>query len=145
MRSIPAAPPASSPAARAVMQGNRSADTRAEVAVRSALHRAGLRFRKNARPGPGLPRADVVFPRARVVAFIDGCYWHRCPDHGTSPSTNRSYWSAKLDANVARDRRNDAALSAAGWRAVRVWEHEDPERAAEKIEVAYRAGLRGGR
>jgi DNA mismatch endonuclease (patch repair protein) len=75
----------------------------------------------------------MAFTRARVAVFVDGCFWHRCPDHGTSPATNSSYWQAKLDRNVARDRANDAALVAAGWRVVRVWEHEPPEGAAERI------------
>ena len=102
------------------MQGNKSAGTRPETAIRSAVHRLGRRFRKHVRPAPEIPcRADLVFPTERVVVFVDGCYWHRCPEHGTSPRTNSDYWSAKLDRNVARDRRNDAALAAAGWAVVR--------------------------
>jgi len=64
---------------------------------------------------------------------VDGCFWHRCPEHGTSPRSNSDYWRAKLDRNVARDQRVDAALSQAGWRSVRVWEHEDPGEAAAHI------------
>jgi DNA mismatch endonuclease (patch repair protein) len=117
------------------MQSNRGVDTRPEVALRSALHRRGLRFRKGMRP-PGTEvrcRPDVIFPPARIAVFVDGCFWHRCPDHGTRPKTNAEYWQAKLDRNVARDRANDDALAAAGWRVVRVWEHEDPVRAAARI------------
>jgi DNA mismatch endonuclease (patch repair protein) len=119
------------------MQGNRGRDTRPEVALRSALHAQGLRFRKHVPPVPGLRcRADVVFPRQRVAVFVDGCFWHRCPDHGVSPKTNSPYWKAKLDRNVARDRRNDAALAAAGWTIVRVWEHEPtPIATARVIDV----------
>jgi DNA mismatch endonuclease (patch repair protein) len=68
-----------------------------------------------------------------VAVFVDGCFWHRCPDHGTRPRTNVGYWRAKLDRNVERDRANDAALAAARWRVVRVWEHEDPAEAAARI------------
>jgi len=75
----------------------------------------------------------VVFPRQRVAVFVDGCFWHRCPEHGTSPRANNDYWTAKLDRNVARDRRNNEALVAAGWTVLRVWEHEDPVDAASRI------------
>ena len=117
------------------MQGNRGSDTRPEVTLRSALHRRGLRFRKGViPPGSGVRcRGDVVFPAARLVVFVDGCFWHRCPDHGTRPRTNAGYWQAKLDRNVARDRANDEALTKAGWRVVRIWEHEDPATAAGRI------------
>ena len=116
------------------MQGNRSAETLPEVALRSALHRTGLRFRKNARPHPGIRcRADIVFPTERIAVFVDGCFWHRCPEHGTDPRTNSRYWRAKLDRNVARDRRNDADLGAAGWIVLRVWEHEPVLEAVARI------------
>lgn len=131
---VPTPPAASSPQVRAVMQGNRGLDTRPEVALRSALHRRGLRFFKARRPAPEVGcRADVIFPAARVAVFVDGCFWHRCPEHGVSPTSNTTYWRAKLDRNVARDRKNDAALAAAGWRVVRIWEHEDPDAAAAAI------------
>ena len=121
------------------MQGNRSTETRPEVALRSELHRRGLRFRKHRQVTPALRcRADVVFSKARVAVFVDGCFWHRCPEHLTDPRTNSSYWAAKLDRNVARDRRNDAALEAAGWLVVRVWEHESPSGAADRVEAALR-------
>lgn len=119
------------------MRGNRSANTRPEVAVRAAVHRLGLRFRKNARPGPGLPRADLLFTRVRLAVFVDGCFWHRCPEHGVSPRTNSNYWKPKLDGNVARDRRNDQALEEAGWNVLRVWEHEDSQAAGNRIAAAY--------
>ena len=116
------------------MQGNRGRDTAPEVRLRSELHRLGLRFFKNRPPVPGLRcRADVVLPRARIAVFCDGCFWHRCPDHGVEPTTNSSYWRAKLDRNVERDRENDRALTAEGWTVVRVWEHEAPGIAAEHI------------
>src|SRR4051812_10584935 len=116
------------------MQGNRSRDTRPEVAVRSALHRRGLRFRKHTRPLPGLKcEADAVFPRERVAVFIDGCFWHGCPEHGKRPGEPGSYWHAKRERNAARDRRNDRALEAAGWLVVRVWEHEVPDLVAGRV------------
>lgn len=125
---LPAPPPATSPAVRRSMQGNRRKDTKPEVAVRSLLHASGLRYRTHTRPLRGLRcEADVVFPRQRVAVFIDGCFWHGCPEHGTRPASNEGYWNAKIDRNVARDRRNDDALSAADWRVLRFWEHDDPE------------------
>jgi len=122
------------------MQGNRKRDTRPEVAVRSALHRLGLRFRKHRPPLSDLRcLADVVFPRERVAVFVDGCYWHRCPLHGTSPRTHSGYWEAKLTGNVARDRRNDAMLAAADWLVLRIWEHEAVDEAAERVKKAVLA------
>lgn len=116
------------------MVGNRGADTKPERALRSALHARGLRFFKNRRPEPTIAcRADIVFPTARLAIFVDGCFWHRCPEHGVSPQANSDYWRAKLDRNVARDLRNDRALRAARWEVIRVWEHEEPAQAAESI------------
>lgn len=136
---LPTPPPASSPDVRAVMRGNRSKDTRHEVALRRELHRRGLRFRKHVAPIPGLRfRPDIVFPRQRVAIECLGCFWHRCPTDGITPRTNTAYWRAKLDRNVARDRRNAAALQAAGWHLVVVWEHEDRVQAADRIEAAVR-------
>jgi DNA mismatch endonuclease (patch repair protein) len=116
------------------MRGNRNTDTAPEVALRSALHRSGLRFRKHVRPLSSLRcTADAVFPRERIAVFSDGCWWHRCPVHSTIPKANGDWWSQKLDRNFERDRRNDAALELAGWAVVRVWEHEDPVEAAGRI------------
>jgi DNA mismatch endonuclease (patch repair protein) len=128
------APEASSSSVRAAMKGNAAMATRPEKAIRSLLHRRGLRYRVNAAPERGIRcRADLVFRKARVAVFVDGCFWHRCPDHGTSPSMNSSYWQAKLDRNVARDQRQRASLEAAGWTVVRIWEHEAPAAAAERV------------
>jgi DNA mismatch endonuclease (patch repair protein) len=135
---LPTPPPASSPAVRASMQGNRRKDTKPEVAVRSLLHRAGLRFRKHVRPLSGLRcEADIVFPRQRVAVFVDGCFWHGCPEHGGRPARNSDYWNAKIARNVARDRRNDDALAAADWTVLRFWEHDDPQ----AVLAAVRATL----
>lgn len=130
---------ASTPVVRHVMQGNRSVDTRPEVALRSAVHRLGLRYRKHHPPITGYRcRADLVFPKERVAVFHDGCYWHGCPEHGVQPRTNSAYWAKKIRGNVERDRRNDAALLAAGWTVVRVWEHENPADAAARVEQVVR-------
>jgi DNA mismatch endonuclease (patch repair protein) len=131
---VPRAPKASSPAVRAAMQGNRKRDTRPELAIRSELHRRGLRYRVDARPIRTLRcKADIVFRPKKVAVFVDGCFWHGCPDHGTSPKTNAAYWRAKIGRNVERDRVNEAELGAAGWTVIRVWEHETPADAAARI------------
>lgn len=122
---MPAAPAASSAATRAVMQGNRSRDTGPEIALRRELHRRGLRFRVHHTPVPSLRcRPDIVFTRQRLAVFVDGCFWHRCPEHAASPSRNGAYWEAKFQHNADRDRRHDRALAAVGWAVVRIWEHE---------------------
>lgn len=116
------------------MQGNRKRDTRPELSLRSELHRRGLRYRVDQKPLEGLRcKADIVFRRQKVAVFVDGCFWHGCPEHGTSPKTNASYWSAKIARNMERDRQNDAELGDAGWSVVRVWEHEPPGDAATRI------------
>jgi DNA mismatch endonuclease (patch repair protein) len=131
------APPPSTPAVRAVMQSNRSLNTGPELALRRELHRRGFRFRVHQAPAPGSRcRPDILFTRRRVAVFVDGCYWHSCPRHGTMPKANAAYWRAKLERNVRRDRRNDAALEALGWRVVRVWEHENPDEAATQVIAA---------
>jgi DNA mismatch endonuclease, patch repair protein len=118
------------------MRGNCST-SRPEQRLRSELHRRGLRFRKHHMPLQGLRcRPDVVFTGRRLAVFVDGCFWHRCPQHATEPSTNARYWQAKLEANVLRDRRNDRALAAAGWAVLRIWEHEPAELAADKVARA---------
>jgi len=116
------------------MLGNRSKDTRPELALRSAVHAAGLRYRVAARPLPDLRRtADLVFRSARVAVFMDGCFWHGCPVHHTKASANADYWAQKVEQNIKRDRDTDARLIAAGWLPMRVWEHEDPAEAAQRL------------
>jgi DNA mismatch endonuclease (patch repair protein) len=120
------------------MQANRRADTAPELRVRSELHARGLRFRKDLRLQVGTRhvRPDVVFTRRRVAVFVDGCFWHSCPEHLEAPKSNVAYWSNKLAANVERDRENDSALRAEGWTVVRVWEHETAVAAANRIAAA---------
>lgn len=113
-------------------QGRR--DTKPELELRRELHRLGLRYRVDRAVLPGLRRrADVVFSRARIAIFVDGCFWHQCPTHGTHPKANDQWWADKLEANVARDRDTDDRLRAAGWTVVRLWEHDDMHVAAMNI------------
>ena len=108
------------------MAAIRRTDTKPEIALRSALHRSGWRFRKDLsiRLGTKRVRPDIVFTRAKVAIFVDGCFWHCCPEHGAAPGQNTGYWGPKLQGNVDRDRRNDVALSQANWQVIRIWEHE---------------------
>ena len=123
------------------MRGNPRRDTAPEIAVRKALHTRGMRFRKDLpiRVPERLVRPDIVFTRARVAVFIDGCFWHCCPVHGNIPRANTDYWQPKLARNVARDRAVDSALTAAGWVVVRAWEHEPSEVVADRVEASVRA------
>lgn len=121
------------------MRANRSRDTTPEKQIRSLLHRRGLRFRVDVSPIPGVRRrADVVFAKARVAVFVDGCFWHGCPEHATWPKANAAFWKEKIETNRRRDADTNAKFEAAGWMVIRVWEHEDPELAAERIERAVR-------
>jgi len=134
-------PEPSSAAATTIGKANVRKDTKPEVALRSELHRRGFRFRKDllVRFEGGRVRPDVVFTKAKVAAFVDGCFWHCCPVHGRIPKANPAYWVPKLKANVERDRRVDAQLRADGWTVVRVWEHEPVEDAADHVERVLRA------
>jgi DNA mismatch endonuclease (patch repair protein) len=135
-------PHPSSAAASAVMRGNKKVDTRPELAVRRLIHARGLRYRVAHRIAlPELKvRPDIVFTRQRLAVFIDGCFWHGCPDHGTSPRSNPAYWDSKIARNQERDQQIDAALEANGWSVLRAWEHEAPEIVAAAVaqEVAGR-------
>lgn len=125
---------ASSPAVRRVMQGNRSRDTKPEIAVRCAVHAMGMRYRVSTRPLPDVRRtADLVFRRTKVAVFVDGCFWHGCPKHHAPPKTNAGYWATKIDGNRVRDRNTTALLRAAGWAVLRFWSHEDPISVAGRI------------
>ncbi|MFF0671672.1 very short patch repair endonuclease [Streptomyces tendae] len=131
---------ASSAARRRNMQAIRSRDTKPERLVRRLVHAQGLRFRVAARPLPELRRtADMVFRPARVAVFIDGCYWHGCPEHYVPPKTNQGYWSEKVLRNVERDRDTDQQLRAAGWLVLRFWEHESAEECSHTVCEAVTA------
>lgn len=115
------------------MLANRRRDTRPELAVRRLIHAAGLRYRVDFPPLGGRRRADIVFTRQRLAVFIDGCFWHGCALHRTTPKRNGDYWLPKLARNVERDRETDQALGEAGWSVLRFWEHENPHEVAERI------------
>jgi DNA mismatch endonuclease (patch repair protein) len=116
------------------MQAIRSRDTKPERLIRSLLHARGLRYRVATQPLPGLRRtADIVFRPAKLAVFIDGCYWHGCPEHYVPPKTNPGYWSEKVARNMARDKDTDEQLRAAGWTVLRFWEHDPAEECAVKI------------
>ncbi|NEA46546.1 very short patch repair endonuclease [Streptomyces sp. SID10815] len=119
------------------MQANRSRDTGPEMALRRAVHARGLRYRVAARPIKELRRtADLVFTKAKVAVFLDGCFWHGCPEHHTVARRNGDYWAAKVERNRTRDEDTDRRLGEAGWTVVRVWEHEDPLEAVSRVEEA---------
>jgi DNA mismatch endonuclease (patch repair protein) len=128
-------PPASSESVSRRMSRQARRDTGPEIELRRELHRRGLRFRVGFRPLTGLrSTADVVFTRAKLAVYVDGCFWHGCPEHGTMPTSNRQWWQEKLERNKRRDIETDEALATAGWRVVRVWEHEDSAEAADRVE-----------
>lgn len=112
----------------------RRRDTKPEVALRRLLFAAGLRYRVSY-PVPGQRRRtiDIAFTRQRLAVFVDGCFWHGCPQHGTSPQANEAWWRRKLQANRARDRDTERMLAELGWTTLRVWEHENPASAAAAV------------
>lgn len=120
------------------MSRQRRTDTSPEVSLRRALFKRGLRYRLQVNV-PGRPRRtiDIAFPGRRLAVFVDGCFWHVCPEHATWPHNNEQWWRQKLLANVKRDRDTDIALEDAGWRVLRFWEHEGVEQAVERIHAAW--------
>lgn len=119
------------------MQRQRRRDTSLEVEIRKRIHAIGYRFRVDHRLEPSLRvRGDLVFTRRRVVVFVDGCFWHGCPEHATAPKNNAEWWCQKLAANVARDERNRTALRDLGWTVVQIWEHVDVGDAVELVRSA---------
>jgi len=132
---------ASGPTVRARMQSQKTRDTAPELAVRRILHSRGLRYRVDCRPMPEFrSRADLVFRASKVAVFIDGCFWHGCPEHGRRQTkANSTYWRQKVARNAERDRRFDDALREAGWVPIRVWEHQDPADVADEIEATVRS------
>jgi DNA mismatch endonuclease (patch repair protein) len=120
----------------------RRRDTAPELELRSELHRRGFRYRVDRRPLRALPsRADLVFGPSKVAVYVDGCFWHSCPQHGTMPRSNEVFWQEKLARNRERDATVNAALAAAGWTVVRVWEHEEIDVAADRVEAAIHESL----
>lgn len=128
------------PATTKRMSSTVGRDNTNERAVRSELHKRGLRFRLHLRLLKSARRTtDIVFPATRVAVFIDGCFWHGCPVHGTWPKNNAEWWREKIEANIARDRDTDLRLAELGWTVVRVWEHEKVSEAADQIERIVRS------
>lgn len=129
-------PQPTSTAARNRMRANRRANTKPEVRLRSTLHKKGLRFRKDFPIRLDRRRIvypDVVFTKKMIAVFVDGCFWHSCPEHGSVPKSNQDYWIPKLRQNAERDRAVSQELLDVGWTVVRIWEHEPPEEAADSI------------
>lgn len=127
-------PAASSESVRSRMSRQRRRDTKPEVQVRKILHARGIRYRVNGAPEAGMRcKADIVWRGLRLAVFIDGCFWHGCPEHATRPKANEAWWAEKLDGNKRRDRRTDAELTSRGWTVLRFWEHEQPAAVADAI------------
>jgi len=121
-------------AVSARMSKQKSRNTGIEMALRKILHAAGFRYRVHRRPVKGVRReADLVFGPSRVAVFVDGCFWHGCPEHGTWPKNNADYWRTKIETNRRRDANTDALLLEAGWLSVRIWEHEATDVAASRV------------
>ena len=135
---------ASSIGVRRSMQANTGRDTKPELALRRAVHALGLRYYVNRRPIKAVRRtADLLFPKLKLAVFLDGCFWHGCPEHHTVAKTNASFWAEKVAANRRRDADTNERLMAQGWKVVRVWEHEPVAEAAARIEATI-AALRNG-
>ena len=129
------------------MRAIRRTNTKPELALRSALHRRGYRFRKDYRldlAAGARVRPDIAFTARRVAVFVDGCFWHVCPEHGRNPEVNEWYWAPKLRRTMERDRAADAALAAAGWRVVRIWEHVSLDDAIARVTAALDDAGSGG-
>lgn len=136
---VPAHPGSSSTSASRRMSNAKRRDTDAELALRRELHRRGLRYRVTY-PVPGQRRRtiDIAFTKARVAVFVDGCFWHGCPEHGTRPRSNSEWWLTKLAANKARDEDTNLLLEQIGWTVIRIWEHESSITAANRIGAEFK-------
>lgn len=132
-------PAPSSPSVTDRMSRQARKDTAPELAVRKLLHRSGPRYRVNL-PVPGMPRRtmDIGFPGPKVAVFMDGCFWHGCPEHATQPKANAQWWRAKLDRNMERDEETTRHLEAQGWTVLRFWEHETAADVAAAVIAAVR-------
>jgi DNA mismatch endonuclease, patch repair protein len=131
-------PHPTSAAATAVMRANRKKNTGPELALRRMLYSRGLRYRIHfpIRASTTLVKPDIVFPSRRVAVFVDGCFWHSCPEHGNNPKVNTGYWGPKLERNRQRDELVTRVLEADGWRVVRIWEHVPTAAACELVLAA---------
>ncbi|MGW4426277.1 very short patch repair endonuclease [Streptosporangium sp. NPDC004631] len=128
---------ASSDGVRASMRANKGRDTKPEIALRRAVHALGLRYRVSYRPLKAVRRtADLVFTKVKIAVFMDGCFWHGCPQHHTVAVTNASFWAEKVRRTQERDAETDRLLKEEGWLVIRVWEHQDPVQAAALVADA---------
>lgn len=135
-------PEPSSPAARKRMLAAKQRNTKPELELQAALENEGLKFAVDVRPGKETRRrADILFELANVAVFVDGCFWHGCPVHGTWPKQNATFWREKIEANQRRDADTDHRLTESGWAVIRVWEHEDMEEVAKRIASIVRKRL----
>lgn len=117
-------------------------DTKPELLLRREVHARGLRFRVQSKvPGNRRRTIDIAFTRVKLGVYVDGCFWHGCPDHHVQPRTNSEWWGWKVERNQARDRDTDRLLADSGWTVIRIWEHENPVEAANRVEATYRALL----
>jgi len=118
------------------MSALRRAGTKPETLLRQELHRRGRRFRVQYRvEGLARRRVDIAFTRARLIVFMDGCFWHGCPRHGRVPTANAEWWRWKLERNAARDADTDAQLQQLGWHVLRLWEHVSADDGADAVEL----------
>lgn len=124
----------SSQAARNRMKAVRRSGTQAEESLREALSELGLEFQVDVRPLPKSSRkADILFPGEKVAVFVDGCFWHGCPIHGTHAKANPEFWRDKIEANKRRDSDTNRQLQENGWLVIRTWEHENPQEVAKVV------------
>jgi len=121
------------------MRANKSRDTGPEMALRRELFRRGLRYRVGVAPLPHVRRTvDIAFPRAKVAVLVDGCFWHGCPEHYRQPKSHTDYWDAKVRRNEERDKQTTGLLEDAGWRVIRLWEHEPVTQMADIVQEAVK-------
>ena len=121
------------------MQANKSRGTGPEIALRRELYKRGLRYRVGLAPMKGVRRTvDIAFPRVKVAVLVDGCFWHGCPEHHRPPKAHSDYWETKVERNAARDRETTQMLQDAGWRVIRLWEHEAVQDMADAVQEAVR-------
>ena len=136
---VPPHPGSSSAALSKRMSRAKRRDTAPEMLLRRELHRRGRRFRVVMKvPGNNRRTIDIAFPRQKLAVFVDGCFWHGCPEHGTSPTANSVWWQQKLAANAARDRDTDRLLYESGWSVLRIWEHVPADEDADRVETLLR-------
>lgn len=120
-------------------------DTAPELLLRRELHKRGMRYRVQVKvPDNNRRTIDIAFTRVRLAVYVDGCFWHGCPEHHVQPKSNKDWWRWKVERNQARDRDTDRALAEHGWHVLRLWEHVGASQAADRVAEAYRRALADG-